>query len=167
MMYEAQLESLYATALSVALRESDTLFAWIESLHVLAITLVFGSIAIVDLRLMGLASRERSVDQIAAAVLPVTWLAFALAVCSGVLLFFSNPPGYARNDFFLIKMVVILLAGINMAVFQLLLNPNTNRDAKARSVPRSDLIVGSVSMLLWVAVIACGRWIGFTMIGGG
>lgn len=167
MILQAQLEWLYGTDFSVALRENDGWFAGIESVHVLAIALVFGSIAVVDLRLMGLASRERTVDQIAAAVLPVTWVAFAVAVVSGSLLFASNPPGYAHNDFFLRKMVLILLAGINMGVFHLLLNPGTNRDAKGLSVPRSDRIVGAVSMLLWVAVIACGRWIGFTMIGGG
>lgn len=167
MNVDPQLEWLYGTALSVSLREIDTLFALVESLHVLAITLVFGSITIVDLRLMGLASRERTVDQIAAAVLPVTWLAFALAVITGVLLFISNPPGYFHNDFFFRKMVLILMAGINMAIFHLVLNPGLNRDAKAVSVPRSDRIVGALSMALWVAVIACGRWIGFTMIGGG
>jgi hypothetical protein len=166
-MFDAQLEWLYATSLSVSLREIDTAFAMVESVHVLAITLVFGSIAIVDLRLMGLASRERSVDQMSAAVLPVTWTAFALAVISGALLFMSNPPGYFHNDFFFRKMVLIAMAGINMAVFHLLLNPRTNRDARTLAPPPSDRIVGAVSMLLWVAVIACGRWIGFTMIGGG
>jgi hypothetical protein len=167
MNWAAQLDWLRGTALSVSLREIDTLFALVESLHVLAITLVFGSITIVDLRLMGLASRERSVDQISAAVLPVTWVAFGFAVLTGVLLFISNPPGYFHNDFFFRKMVLILMAGINMTIFHVVLNPGINRDAKARRVPRSDLIVGALSMTLWVAVIACGRWIGFTMIGGG
>jgi general stress protein CsbA len=99
-------------------------------------------------------------------VLPVTWVAFALAVVSGALLFASNAPKYAHNDFFFRKMVLILMAGINMAVFHLILNPNTNRDSSGRAVPVSDRVVGLVSMLLWIGVIACGRWIGFTMVGG-
>jgi hypothetical protein len=160
------LDWLYATPLALTLRENELAFPWVEGVHVLAITLVFGSIAIVDLRLMGLASRERSVDQLSNTVLPLTWGAFAAALISGALLFASNAPGYAHNAFFRAKLLLIALAGINMLVFQLLLNPNTNRNAAADVVPRSDLIVGGLSIALWIAVIACGRWIGFTMIGG-
>lgn len=166
MIFDPQLEWLQATAIAIELRENEWLFPFVEGVHVLAITLVFGSISIVDLRLIGLASRERSVDQVARSVLPVTWVAFALAVVSGALLFASNAPKYAHNDFFFRKMVLIVMAGINMAVFHLILNPNTNRDASGRAVPVSDRVVGLVSMLLWIGVIACGRWIGFTMVGG-
>jgi hypothetical protein len=166
MIFDPQLEWLQSTALAIELRENEWLFPFVEGVHVLAITLVFGSISIVDLRLMGFASRERSVDQVTRSVLPVTWVAFALAVVSGALLFASNAPKYAHNDFFFRKMVLILMAGINMAVFHLILNPNTNRDSSGRAVPVSDRVVGLVSMLLWIGVIACGRWIGFTMVGG-
>lgn len=166
MIFDPQLEWLQSTALAIELRENEWLFPFVEGLHVLAITLVFGSISIVDLRLIGLASRERSVDQVTRSVLPSTWAAFALAVVTGALLFASNAPKYAHNDFFFRKMVLILMAGINMAVFHLILNPNTNRDAKGSAVPVSDRVVGLVSMLLWIGVVACGRWIGFTMVGG-
>jgi hypothetical protein len=166
MTLDQLLDWLYATPLSTTLRENALLFPWIEGLHVLAITLVFGSISIVDLRLLGLASRERSVDQLSAAVLPVTWLAFLTAVLTGSFLFASNAPQYAHNFYFRCKLALILAAGINMVVFQLVLNPNTNRNAAADMAPRSDRIVGALSIGLWMAVIACGRWIGFTMIGG-
>jgi hypothetical protein len=166
MTLEQLLDRLYATPLSELLRENALLFPWVEGLHVLAITLVFGSISIVDFRLMGLASRERSVDQLSASVLPVTWIAFATAALTGSLLFASNAPNYAHNFYFRCKLALIALAGINMVVFQLVLNPNTNRNAAADLIPRSDRIVGALSLGLWMAVIACGRWIGFTMIGG-
>lgn len=157
---------LYATPLATLLRENELLFPWVEGLHVLAITLVFGSISIVDLRLIGFASRERSVDQLGGSVLPVTWIAFTVAVISGSLLFASNAPGYAHNLYFRCKLVLIAVAGINMVIFQLVLNPNANRNAAADVIPLSDRIVGALSIGLWMAVIACGRWIGFTMIGG-
>ena len=159
------LDRLYATPLATLLREIALLFPWVEGLHVLAITMVFGSISIVDLRLMGLASRERSVDQLSATVLPVTWIAFMTAVITGSLLFASNAPGYAHNLYFRCKLVLIALAGLNMVIFQLVLNPATNRNAAADVVPRSDQIVGALSIGLWMAVIGCGRWIGFTMLG--
>ena len=166
MNLEQLFDWLYATGIATTLRENELVFPWVEGLHVLAITLVFGSISIVDLRLMGLASRERSVDQLSNTVLPLTWAAFLVAVVSGGLLFASNAPGYAHNVFFRAKVLLILLAGINMLVFQLILNPNTNRNSAVDVIPRSDRIVGALSISLWIAVIACGRWIGFTMIGG-
>ena len=161
MILDPQLEWLQSTALAVTLRENDLLFPWIEGVHVLAITLVFGSISIMDLRLLGIASRERTVDQLARSVLPITWVVFAVAVVSGALLFASNAARYANNDFFFRKMVLIIMAGINMAIFHLVLNPNTRRDAGGRAIPMSDRIVGAVSMLLWIGVIACGRWIAY------
>jgi len=79
-VFEQFLESLQDTSIATAIREGESLFPWIESAHVLALTLVIGSIAIVDLRLIGLASRDRGVIQTTASVLPVTWTAFV--VCS-------------------------------------------------------------------------------------
>src|SRR6266699_6036891 len=80
MEIDTPLRSLQATSIATAIRENESLFPWVESFHVLAITLVIGSIAIVDLRLMGLASRERAAGRVASEVLRCTWAAFALAV---------------------------------------------------------------------------------------
>src|SRR5260221_144585 len=91
----------------------------IESLHVLAITLVVGSIAIVDLRLIGLASLDRAAARLTSDVLPCTWAAFALAAITGSLLFSSNAFNYAHNAYFQAKFVFLALAGLNMAVFHL------------------------------------------------
>src|SRR5881227_2248393 len=79
------LRALEATGFATAIRKNDSLFPWIEALHVLGITLVVGSIAIVDLRLVRFASRERSLAAITADVLPYTWGAFALALATGLL----------------------------------------------------------------------------------
>src|SRR6266568_2021045 len=83
MEIDTLLRSLEATSVATAIRENESLFPWVESFHVLAITLVIGSIAIVDLRLMGLASRERAAGRVASEVLRCTWAAFALAAISG------------------------------------------------------------------------------------
>ena len=80
--------------LSVSIAESGFLFPTIETVHVMAIVLVFGSIAVVDLRLLGISSRGHSVRQLAEDVLPVTWIAFVFAVVSGTLMFLSNATGY-------------------------------------------------------------------------
>src|SRR5262249_49990520 len=89
---------LEGTLIAVAIREHEVLFPWIESLHVLAIALVVGTISIVDLRLIGLASRNRAVTILMREVLPYTW--FGVAVITGLLLFSSNAPKYAHNFYF-------------------------------------------------------------------
>ncbi len=100
MELDALLRTLEATSVATAIREGDALFPWVESVHVLAIALVVGSIAIVDLRLIGLASLERSLTRLTANVLPCTWVAFGVAAITGALLFSSNAIGYAHNPYF-------------------------------------------------------------------
>src|SRR5471032_1314133 len=67
---------LQATAVATTISENEIIFPWIESVHVLAIVLVVGTISIVDLRLLGVASRDRTVSRLMADVLPFTWGAF-------------------------------------------------------------------------------------------
>jgi len=149
------LRSLEATGFATSVRESEALFPWVEAIHVLAITLVVGSIAIVDLRLMGLASRDRAIARIASEVLPCTWAAFGMAAISGALLFSSNAFNYAHNSYFQAKLAFLVLAGVNMAVFHLFVG----HDADSRGAR----IAGGVSLAIWICVVAFGRWTGFTL----
>jgi Family of unknown function (DUF6644) len=148
---------------ATAVREGETLFPWIECIHVLALTLVIGSIAVVDLRLIGLTSRDRGVAQTTAGILPVTWTAFAFAVISGGLLFSSNATTYAHNFYFQLKLLLIALAGINMGVYHLFLSRGVAAWHTPASTPLRARIVGIVSLCLWIAIVAFGRWIGFTI----
>ena len=83
------------------IRENDLLFPVVESVHVLAICLVVGSILVVDLRLLGLASTKWPVSRVTRAILPLTWGAFIVAVASGGLMFKSNATKYLGNGFFI------------------------------------------------------------------
>jgi hypothetical protein len=149
-----------------AVRENDVLFPLIESIHVLAICLVVGSILAVDLRLLGLASIHRSVSRVTRGILPLTWGAFLVAVTSGSLLFISNATKYLGNGFFVAKILLIAAAGLNMAVFHLISERDMPRWDNDARLPLRARLAGGLSLLLWVAVVACGRWIGFTMQDG-
>jgi hypothetical protein len=152
---------LESTEIATAIRESTWLFPTIETVHVFAIVLVVGSVMIVDLRLLNVASRERSVTDLTREVLPWTWAAFALAALSGGLLFTSSAMKYVNNLPFRFKMVLLLLAGVNMLVFHRL----TSRSIAGwdRSIPPTPArVAGGLSLLLWFGVISLGRWIGFT-----
>ena len=145
------------------IRENDLLFPLIESIHVLSICLVVGSIFVIDLRLLGLASIRRPVGRVINGVLPLTWSAFAMAVASGSLLFISNATKYLANGYFVAKLFLILAAGLNMAIFHAISARDLPRWENDTPPPLRARLAGGLSILLWVAVVACGRWIGFTM----
>ena len=145
-----------------AIRSNGNLFPWIESIHVLAIVLVVGTIAIVDLRLLGLASTDKPVSRIGAQVLPFTWGAFGVAVLTGLLLFSSSAVTYVANWPFRLKMLGLLLAGANMALFHLTAYRGIPVWDTHRQPPVSAKLHAGLSLGFWLGVIAFGRWIGFT-----
>jgi len=110
-VFDQFLHWLESTAPAIAISESSWLFPGIESVHVLAITLVVGSITMVDLRLLGINMRHRPAGEIIAEVLPWTWASFVVAVCSGALLFSSNATHYWGTVPFRAKMLLLAWPG--------------------------------------------------------
>jgi hypothetical protein len=151
-----------ASAIGEWMRTSLLAMPWVNAIHVLCVTLVFGSILVVDLRLLGLLDRTRAVTRVAQEMLRWTWVAFAGAVITGVLYFAANATTYWFNTAFRFKLLAILLAGLNMAVFQLITWRGVaawDRDART---PRAARLAGALSILIWTTVIVLGRIIGFT-----
>ena len=156
---------LQATPLSSLIRESDWLFPAIECLHVIAFVTVVGSISVVDLRLMGLASKSRPIGELVDELLPITWTAFAVAACAGLLLFVSKPVTYTQNFFFLGKMALLVLAAANMGVFHAVVQKAIATAPAHAPPPLIARASGAASLALWIAIVAFGRWIGFTTLG--
>ena len=143
------------------IRESDWLFPTIETVHVLALVLVVGSILMVDLRLLGIVNRERSVRSVTAERLPVTWCAFLVAAVAGSFLFSSKAVTYYDDFPFRLKLVCLLLAGINMAWFHALIYRRVAEWDRGPPPPAAR-IAGGISLMLWVTIVGAGRWVGFT-----
>jgi hypothetical protein len=152
-----QLRLLQEAPFAVAISEGTILFPAIETVHVLALTLVVGLIARLDLSLLGVGNRSDSPRSLAREILPLTWIAFAVAVASGGLLFSSNAVHYFDNAAFRIKFVLLLLAGVNMLIFHAI-NSGHDGATNSRGPARA---AGAISLLLWCAIVAAGRWIGF------
>lgn len=146
---------------SVAIAESGWLFPTIETAHVIAIALVVGSILMVDVRLVGLGWHSRPVSDLTRELLPWTWVAFAMAIVSGLLMWASSAIHYTHNWPFLIKLGLILLAGINMACFHTLTQRAQNEWDRSLPPPRAVKMAGGISIGLWVTIVVLGRWIGF------
>lgn len=162
-MIEDFLNTLASSSIGTRIAEDPVLFPWIEVIHVLAITIVFGSILLVDLRLVGLAGKDYPISRMSRAVVPVTWLAFIVAVISGTLMFISNPITYYGNFAFRAKILLMLCAGLNMAIFHVWTMRSMRNWDETTQIPLGVRAAGLISIALWVVIIVCGRWIGFTM----
>jgi len=158
----AFLKALEATGLATKIRDSLFIFPLLEATHVIGLALVFGTIAIIDLRLIGLASSQRSFKRMYSDILKWTWAAFVLTGLTGALMFITNATVYYHNFYFRTKMLLLVLAGINMGIFELTLGRRVDSWDKAPSAPPLGRVVGVLSIALWIAVIFMGRLIGFT-----
>jgi len=156
------LDALGASPIGDFMATNAAAFPAVETVHVMAITTVIGLIVIVDLRLIGLAAISYPITRLSRALLPATWIAFILSVITGALLFSTQPVTYFGNTAFRIKMLLILLAGINMLVFHRISMRSIASWDRDAPVPARARLAGLLSLVIWVAVVACGRWIGFT-----
>jgi Family of unknown function (DUF6644) len=161
---QSVMEWLQAWPLAVLIHEKAWLFTVIQVVHVIAISFVIGSIAIMDLRLLGLRSIKRPVTELAKEVLPWTWAAFVLAAAAGSLMFISQATAYFMNSTFWIKMFIMLIAGINMLIFEFI----TVRDVQSWNLnptpPLAARLAGGISITCWLLVFVFGRWTGFTVM---
>jgi hypothetical protein len=153
---------LERTALAVRIRDSLILFPLIESVHVIGLAMVFGTIAIIDLRLLGLASTRRSFRRMASETMKWTWAAFAVTALTGSLMLITNATVYFHNAYFRAKIGLLAVAALNMLVFELTARRTIQRWDRAPAAPPVGRAVATVSLIVWVSVIFAGRMIGFT-----
>lgn len=156
------LRSLEASGVAAWLRGSLYAFPLIEAFHVIGLTLVFGTVAVIDLRLLGIASVRRPFATLASESMKWTWAAFALTAATGMLMFSTDAVVYSRNVQFRFKMALLVLAGINVLIFNATAGRTVRRWNSDRAAPLSGRLAGAFSLLLWIAVIFLGRWVGFT-----
>jgi hypothetical protein len=161
----AFLQSLQASSWGVFIHNKAWAFTTVEVVHVVAVSLLLGTIMIVDLRLLGRAAAKRPFMDVAGQVLPFTWTAFAVALIAGALLFISRAADYAASPVFWAKMALIALAGINMAVFEFITVRGVGTWNLAPVPPADARLAGAVSISCWIAVTFLGRLIGFTLEG--
>jgi hypothetical protein len=165
MSIAALLAAIQAWPISAAMRGetpgTEWLFPIIETLHVMSLTLVVGSIAMVDLRLLSLASRNSSISRLSDEVLPWTWTAWCAAAVFGALMFMSKADTYAGNLQFRLKFACMGLAALNMLIFRFGAYRHVARWDSGET-PMSAKVAGALSLSLWIGVVFFGRWVGFT-----
>jgi len=154
---------LEGTPLAMLVSHGQFGFGALEMIHVTATTFVFGMITIVDLRLIGLVSRDAKVSDLYRDVIPLTWAAFVVAAITGTLLFISQARAYSANIAFQMKLLVLLLIGLNMLVFHRFVYRGIAKWDHGSAIPLSARLAGAISLVGWIAVVSCARWIAYLM----
>lgn len=149
------------SALGVAMRQSLWLYPIVEIVHLSGIALLVGSIAMLDLRLLGF-SNSVPVRRLASHILPWTAASFLLIVPSGLAMFVAHAGDLIGNPVFALKVCVILAAGVNAAVFHAGVFRGASDWDVNRAPPAAARLSAALSLLLWVSVIACGRLLAYT-----
>lgn len=145
------------SALGQAMRDSSWLFPGAEIIHFMGLSLLIGSLMIVDLRLLGVV-RDVSFHTVYR-FLPLSLLGFAMNFGTGVLFCFSDPFRYYPNIAFRIKMLLVLLAALNALWFKIAVFPKTMQRPDAADVGTTAKVIAVLSLLLWFSVIVMGRMI--------
>jgi hypothetical protein len=154
---------LQASWYGQVMRDVPWLFPIFEGLHFVGMALLFGSIALIDLRVLGFA-KGLPLGPLHR-LLPLAFGGFALNLITGIGFFASDPQSYAIVPAFKFKMLLILLAGLNALVFWIAILPKVhdwNADVEASRLAKG---ISLASLLLWVGVITAGRFIAFAGTG--
>ena len=144
---------------STALAESNNAFPVIETAHVLASSLIAGTIIAVDLRISGLVLRAEPVTRVTRALLPWTWGGFAVMAVTGLPLFASEAASLYGNAAFRLKLVLLSLAGVNALLFHNTAYRSVARWDHQAAAPLPARAFALASLLLWTGVIVSGRMI--------
>ena len=154
-------EWLAANPWSIALHESLYMYPLVESTHVLTICLFLGTLAAVDLRLLGVAYRDVPVPQMTARMLPWTVAGFVLLSITGFLLFFAIPVRTYQSVWFRTKVVLLVAAGLNAWLFHKRVQGDVARWGGDSTPPAAARVSAIVSLSMWAGVVVTGRMIAY------
>ena len=155
------LEWMGSTSWSIALRESQYVWPLLESTHVLTLCLFVGTAFITDLRLLGWTMKQIPVSHVTGRLLPWTRMGFVLMAVTGVLIFYSDPVRYYHNLFFRIKVILLIVAAINIYVFHAGIHRRVAQWDLDINLPREVRVAGAVSLLVWAFIVIAGRMIAY------
>ena len=134
----------------------------VEAIHVFTASVVFGTILIVDLRLLGFPNVRRAFTRIESELIKFTWAAFIVSVITGCMMFAANAATYYANWPFRLKMLALLAAGFNMLYFERVTSKTVGQWDVGTRPPLAARLGGATSLVIWITVIFLARWIGFT-----
>ena len=154
-------ERLAETRWSIALHESIYMYPVVESIHVWTLAVFLGFTVLLDLRLLGVSLRAMPASELAKRLLPWMKISFAVMVISGLSLFYAIPVRTYQNLFFRVKLVLLVLAGINAVYFHYTVYQQVALWDRDQVPPRGSRRAAKASLVLWAAIVVSGRMIAY------
>ena len=144
-----------------ALHASLYMYNWVESTHVLALTLFLGMLFLIDLRMLGLAFPNVSAAVIAQRLDRPMRIGFAIMLATGLLLYFAIPVRTTQSIWFRVKVVLLIAAAINAFLFRARMEALAAPEAAQAKLPKRFRVGAGLSLFLWAGVVVCGRTIAY------
>ena len=144
---------------SIAIRESQYFSPYLTVSHVVVMALVAGLVLMMDLRLMGLANMRTPFTELQRRLFPWQMFGMTLAGITGLTLTFSDPMRFYANIFFWMKMLMMVIAGVNAMAFHYITYFSVDSWDNARVPPTGAKLAGALGVALWGFVIIAGRLI--------
>jgi hypothetical protein len=150
-------------ALPVARMMRESLWAYpiVETIHIVGFVILVGSVVMFDLRVLGL-SKNLSVRALSRHMLPWSVGALVLIVPTGFLMFTAHATDFLGNRTFQLKMALLMAAGINAVIFRTGPYQTVAHWDVGTRAPISAQLSVAASIVLWVAIISCGRLLAYT-----
>jgi hypothetical protein len=151
------------TGLGHMMRESGPwTYAIVNVAHILGVSTLFGSVLVLDLRLLGAWSRRVPIAELSAAVRSVAMPAFVVAIVTGAALLATKATAYVDNPFLLIKFPAIALGVLNAGILSMTPAWREVGERALRPGERRQLaVMGSISLVSWLTAVTAGRMIGY------
>jgi hypothetical protein len=154
---------LQQTSIGTQIRESELVFPIIEGTHLLSLALMMAPVIMYDLRLIGVLWRNEPVSRIKAQFLPFTFFGFGVMVITGSLLFWSEPVKCFNSFYFRLKVLALILAGLNALVFHSTIDRSSAEWDSQATPPQRARMAGYASLITWAAVIFAGRYTAYNL----
>ena len=150
---------LYDLGISATVRESSWVFPTLECCHLYSMVFLIGLVGAFDLRLMGIAIEPQPVSHFSRLVRRWVWIPLGVNTITGTLLFISKPMEYSSNLAFVMKMLFLF---VGVAYHTVILRRADRWDNLAKMPMRVSLL-GGISLLLWLGILASSRWIAYVL----
>jgi hypothetical protein len=153
--------TIQETEFATGIRESALVYPIIMTCHLTAISLFGGMILMTDLRLLGLAMQRRPVADVIGQLRVWKRAGFVIMVTMGILLAASKADSYYGNPYFQLKMSLLALVGVHALVFRRSVYAKAEEYDRTAQIPRLAKLAACLSLLLWIGLVCCGRWIAY------
>ena len=152
---------LSATPLSIFIQSVAWIIPMVQSVHIFAITVVMGSVLMMDMKLLGVVGRETTVQDMNRRFLPWVWLALPVLFLTGVILTIAEPGRELINSMFRLKMLLVLTVIAFTIAYQEVVRRNAAAWGDTPAYPWAARAIAVVSLAFWIAIAVCGRWIAY------